>query len=367
MKNALFYRPSPPFLFYHLPSSHSCFSCSVGGCGSHTNRLAPACARKQYSQTYSSSGLPEEMPRTAESVAELARRYYLTTALVEEAGRLFDTYAVSGEDQPANSNTEPFITASGLQRLMVKMGTPVSQQDVIALLRFIGSAAAVPVKEDVEPSDGPVNGQQGPTGKGTRSPAVGTGSATQQPSSRQRKKKNEATTQKTNAKETSTSSIRIGTGHSAGCGTSSEGVSASSLSVAAPLLGVAPPSEVAVEGMDFSAFVYFLLVYPELSQRTSEMASTTSASSAAGQCSLHVSIQDLFDRVDVDADGVWSMHDLRHTAEVCVMEDDGLLQEDPDLCRLAEMHPAEFAVALHDLDVDGDGVVTLDDVRQALY
>ncbi|CAG9574184.1 hypothetical protein LMJF_23_0542 [Leishmania major strain Friedlin] len=306
------------------------------------------------------------MSRTAETVEELARRYYLTTALVEEAGRLFDTYAGRGDALPANSNKEPFITVPGLQQLMVKMGTPMSQHDVGELLRFLGSAAAVAVKDEVELSDGPANGQQSPAGKGTRSPVAATATTSQQPSSRQRKKKGGATAQKTGAKGAFESSTKLGADHSPGCGAISDTASANSSPLVAPLLVTAPPSAVAAEGMDFSAFVYFLLVYPELSRRASGMAATTSIS-AATRSSLHVSIPELFATIDADADGVWSVHDLRHAAEVCVMEDDGLLREDPDLCRLAEMHPAEFAVVLHELDVDGDGVVTLDDVRQALY
>ncbi|CAC9489290.1 hypothetical protein LINJ_23_0590 [Leishmania infantum JPCM5] len=306
------------------------------------------------------------MSRTAETVEELARRYYLTTALVEEAGRLFDTYAGSGDAPPANSNEEPFITVPGLQRLMVKMGTPISQHGVVELLRFFGSAAAVAVKE-VELSDGPANGQQSPAVKGARSPVAATAPASQQPSSRQRKKKSGATAQKTGAKDAFESSTKLGADHSAGCGASSGTESANSSPLAAPLHVAAPPSAVTAEGMNFSAFVYFLLVYPELSQRPSGMAATASTTNAATRSGLHVSIPELFATIDADADGVWSVHDLRHAAEVCVREDDGLLQEDPDLCHLAEMHPAELAVALHELDVDGDGVVTLDDVRQALY
>lgn len=307
------------------------------------------------------------MSRTAETVEELARRYYLTTALVEEARRLFDTYAGRGDAPPTNSGTEPFITVSGLQRLMVKMGTPISQQDVVELLRFFGSAAAVAVKEDVEPSDSSANSQQSPVGKGARSPVTATAPTSQKTSSRQ-KKKSFATAQKTGAKDAVESSMKLGEDHGTGCGAASGDTAFANPSpLAAPILVAAPPSAVTAEGMNFSAFVYFLLVYPELSQRASGMAAATSPPNAAARSGLHVRIPELFSMIDADADGVWSGHDLRHAAEVCVMEDDGLLQEDPDLCRLAGMHPAEFAVALHELDVDGDGVVTLDDVRQALY
>ncbi|CAJ1025030.1 hypothetical protein, conserved [Leishmania lindenbergi] len=306
------------------------------------------------------------MPRSAEAVEELARRYYLTTALVEEAGRLFDAYAESGGAQPAKCNTESFITVSGLQRLMAKMGTSLSQQEVVELLRFFGSAAAVPFQEGGELSEALANSQQSPIGKRGSFTAATTAPASSQPS-RQRRKKSGAMARKTDAKNAFASSPALALDHNAGNTASGDAASASSSPSTAPLIIVSPPSAVTTDGMSFSAFLYFLLVYPELAQRASATAATTSAFSAAALSGLDVNVPELFATIDTDADGVWGVHDLRYAAEACVMEDGGLLQDDPDLCRLVEMHPAELAAALHELDIDGDGVVTVDDVRHALY
>ncbi|KAG5504748.1 hypothetical protein GH5_05375 [Leishmania sp. Ghana 2012 LV757] len=303
------------------------------------------------------------MPRTTEVLEELARRYYLTTALVEEAGRLFDAYADNGEAPLANGSTEPFIGVSALQRLTVKMGSPFSQQDLVELLRFFGGAAAAAMQVQGEPLDSLANGQQLPIGKGSRFATAATAPASQQPS-RQRRKKNGATEAKTGTKDASASFSGITSSHSVGdkfCGDV-----ASASSSAAPLAATACPYAVTEDGMSFSAFLYFLLVYPELAQQASATVATRSTTSRAVANALQVSIPELFAMIDADGDGVWSAHDLRHAAEACVMEDDGLLQEDPDLCRLAEMHPVEIAAVLHELDVDGDGVVTVSDVRQAL-
>ncbi|KAG5478845.1 hypothetical protein CUR178_05425 [Leishmania enriettii] len=303
------------------------------------------------------------MPRTTEALEELARRYYLTTALVEEAGRLFDVYAEGGEASPANGSTEPFIGVSALQRLTVKMGSPFSQQDLVELLRFFGGAAAAAMQVQGEPLDSPANGQQLPIGKGSRFATAAAAPASQQPS-RQRREKNGATEAKAGTKDVSASFPGITSSHSVGEKLCGDAASASSSEV--PLAATTCPYAVTEDGMSFSAFLYFLLVYPELAQQASATVATRSMTSRAAANALQVSIPELFAMIDADGDGVWSAHDLRHAAEACAMEDDGLLQEDPDLCRLAEMHPAEIAAALHELDVDGDGVVTVGDVRQTL-
>ncbi|KAG5478650.1 hypothetical protein LSCM1_06054 [Leishmania martiniquensis] len=304
------------------------------------------------------------MPRTAELVEDLARRYYLTTALVEEAGRLFDAYAGSGDAPPANGSTEPFISVSALQQLSVKIGKPLSQQDVVELLRFFGSATAVGINEQGKLPQSPAKGHQSPSSKGSQLPREATVPASQQPS-RQRRKKNGATEPKSGNKDAPASFPMIASSHSAGDKRGSDAASANT-STAAPLAATARVDAVTERGMNFSAFLYFLLIYPELTQQVSATAATSSTSSSAALRALHDSVPALFAMIDTDGDGVWSMHDLRYAAEACLMEDNGLLQEDPDLCCLAEMHPAELAAVLHELDVDGDGVVTVDDVQQAL-
>ncbi|KAG5504370.1 hypothetical protein JKF63_04819 [Porcisia hertigi] len=300
------------------------------------------------------------MPRTAEVLEELARRYYLTTALVEEAGHLFDSFAESGEAQPTNSNKEPLITVPGLQQLMVRLGTPLTHQDVEELLRFFGSAAAVAIRKEDEVSDSPGNDQQLPMGKGSRGSTTATGS--QQAASRQGGKKSGASTQKNSSK--STRDISPKSTPTLGGGPSDVAPVGSSPLVAPQ---VAAPSAITEGGMNFTAFVYFLLVYPELAQRASGTVTSTSTLSASAIGELYVNVPELFSMIDADGDGVWSVHDLRRAAEACVEEQDGLLQEDPDLLRLTDMPPAELATALHELDVDGDGVVTVNDVRLALY
>lgn len=315
----------------------------------------------------------------AATVESLARLYYLTPALVEEAARLFEAYAaapsgggttmssspMSGGTRPVQSTPAPYITVEGVQRLMVTMGTPLSRKDVVELLRFFGGAAACPI----------VNGADG-DGAAARGSGVDQGGnaagATSQPSSgRGRKRSAMALAQRAaSGREASPPSSRpLGPAD----GTSDGDAAADTASrSASPVSTSFPQTAVSTEGMNFAAFLYFLLVLPELEQRASSaelaMAAPNASSAGTGTAGRPhaVRIEALFAAMDMDRDGVWSVHDIRNAAEMCVTDDEGLLSDDPDLCRLADMHPAELAAALRELDMDGDGAVTVDDVQLAL-
>ncbi|KAK7195863.1 EF hand/EF-hand domain containing protein [Novymonas esmeraldas] len=302
------------------------------------------------------------MPPSVQTVEALARHFYLTTALVEEAAHLFDVYAGDGDAVPASGAVQPLLRVPGLQRLLVKMGTPLSQQDVVELLNFFGSAAATPIADDGDPSVSPTSVHAGSVAGGS-SPSPTSAAQQSSATAKQGRRRSGAATHKTAGPAGADAS----TSASPKAAAAEKGVEDGAVVDPSAPAGPAPQTAVSSEGMNFPAFLYFIMVLPELVQRMASAHTASSTPGAAAASGHLVSISELFAAIDADGDGAWSAQDLRYAAEVCVAEDGGLLQDDPDLCRVAEMHPAELAAALHELDVDGDGVVTVEDVRQALY
>lgn len=360
------------------------------------------------------------MPCSTEVAEKLARHYFLSPALVQQAAQLFDEYT---HDDTAPADVEPRISVTRLQQLLVALGAPLSQQDVVEILQLFSTsaataiptssqlAAAAPAKAAVSAasSSAPASAAAAAAGATTAAAAAPvpttSGGAQRVAQTAASRKGNAAAHRGGNAASTAPnrpSSRRTtsapptgeGAGHTpqqqqqqqpeellstastlltfttrpissadhGGATAGDERQNNGSLSTSAPAALV---SAVNLHGMTFPAFLCFLLVYPTLVQHIFRHSASTAAGTTTTAFTA-ADVAELFAQLDSDGDGVCSAQDVRRVAERCATDYDGLLLDDADLCRLAEMHPVELEEAIREFDVDGDGVVTLNDLQQAL-
>ncbi|KPA84048.1 hypothetical protein ABB37_02174 [Leptomonas pyrrhocoris] len=337
------------------------------------------------------------MSVSSELVEKLAQHYFLTPTLVQEAAQLFDAYTdgdtnTVGETEAAEA-TETRISVTRLQQLLMALGAPLSQQDVVEILQLFSSSASSALPTSIT-TDAAATSGSGSGGHrqpyAASSTALRKGDKSSSNSSHRHHTEGDTRSQTnkpapssrriTSAPPTSSSTTADAHLQDGGDPPSLEesGVSASptagrEAAVSRKAEGArkdgAQPSTTAVNmhGMTFPAFLYFLLVYPSLVQHVAQhIASSAAAANAVTSAVASVDVAELFAQLDSDGDGVCSAQDLRRAAELCATDHDGLLLDDPDLCRLAEMHPVELEEAIREYDLDGDGVVTLSDLQRAL-
>lgn len=343
------------------------------------------------------------MPLSTEAVEKLAQHYYLTPALIQQAAELFDLYT---RDDAGPADAEARISIKRLQQLLVALGDPLSQQDVVEILQLLSASASTAISPQNTPGVAAAATPTTPTAA-TAAPATATTSgasraaaASSSPSSSVRKanagnRTNTAAAAAPRSQSNKPSSRRSTSAPPTA--TDGEVPSSEDLTVTPSTLLLTPTaraltaadsvvftaeeekasnssllsssplhtSAVTLHGMTFPAFVYFLMVYPTLVQHIFRHSSSTAAGPTTTVFNS-VDVADLFAQLDSDGDGVCSAQDIRRVAERCATDYDGLLLDDPDLCRLAEMHPVELESAIGEFDVDGDGAVTLGDLMQAL-
>lgn len=321
------------------------------------------------------------MPISTDVVERLAQHYFLTPALVQEAAQLFDFYS-QGDSTTATAATEPRISVKQLQQLLVALGAPLSQQDVVEILQlFSASASSLIVTSTGAAAAAAVAAATTTAAKGNfRPPQVSPGAPT-------RKSKTAVGTRSQPGRPLLSSSplprrttAADAHAHEEG-GVELHGLSGTQTAVSPTVLPntdsaigeeadddgtPSQASAVNLQGMTYPAFLYFLMVYPTVVQHISKHTSSAAAANATTSAFALVDVAELFAQLDSDGDGVCSAQDIRHVAESCATDDEGLLLDDPDLCRLAEMHPVELEEAIREFDLDGDGIVTLNDLQQAL-
>ncbi|KPI83021.1 hypothetical protein ABL78_7959 [Leptomonas seymouri] len=327
------------------------------------------------------------MAASTDVVEKLAQHFFLTPTLVQRAAQLFDAYA---QDDTATTEAETRISVKQLQQLLVALGLPLSQQDVIEILQLLGSAASSPLSAPATAGSTAMtagtSASAAATGLANGSPrpphALSTTSARKSNNNRhnttsgtrnQPNKQAASSRHITSAPQTAaTTDARVQEGSDPNPleDPSVTTTSTVALEAAASTTGEdaqeggspLPTSAVNLHGMTFPAFLYFLLVYPTLVEHISKHTAVSASTSAFAS----VDVAELFAQLDSDSDGVCSAQDIRRVAERCATDYDGLLLDDPDLCRLAAMHPVELEEAIREFDLDEDGVVTLADLRQAL-
>jgi hypothetical protein len=339
------------------------------------------------------------MPISSDEAEKLAQHYFLTPDLIQEAAQLFDLY--TKDDKSFTAESETRISVKCLQQLLVALGAPLSQQDVVEVLQLFSSAAstAAPTTAATTTAGAAVATIANVNGSSPRLPHTSSASPARKGKAANRSNtiagiRSQLVMQPPARHTTSTSNVTptaeagVLESRDAHCvedelgddGTFSTmavdaatGSSASAAEIAGSIVGEEAPggdspalatAAVNVHGMTFPAFVYFLMVYPTMVQHISTH--TAAAPSATTSAFAQVNVAELFAQLDCDGDGVCSAQDIRHVAEGCATDYDGLLLDDPDLCRLAAMHPVELEAATREFDLDGDGMVTLSDLQQAL-
>lgn len=113
-------------------------------------------------------------------------------------------------------------------------------------------------------------------------------------------------------------------------------------------VSICEPSQQAGRGLPFSLFLFLLQSKLRDDVDDSSMGSKTRE------------IKEVFRALDADRDGVLSDQDIQR-ALVYLLEEEGIISDDRDLVELGTMHPVALRAALMECDMNGDGLVTLDD------